>query len=512
MPTNLKKLVEAIPERVKNKANAKELLDFNKFKTDRDNSEREILNCLQPAIYLAEYLRDIKFIDVKTKEPIEDFLKEREKHKNEIYKKLGKEPDPNKWARTFKGYLDRIIHFYRWLHNKGNSDPSSWKTPAFLLEIKRKKDKRERTYDDSELWERHEVQFILPYERHLRNKAIIGALWDLNGRNHEITKLEIRHLTFKEEYAEGVIPDDTKTGGRPMMIILGFPYLRDLKNIHPFKNNPRSKVFLSFRNNMPLEPDTIWRILDDLKKRIEWMVKEGQITDDEEKRKLGFLLNTRRWNPYCFRHSSSTDDADYLSRDALIKKAGWTPKSKQPNTYIGRKFGPEIKRQILLHNGIKLDDSVIPKPVNQKCWKCNHVNALENNVCQSCGCPLTKKAYQEIRAKEEERYQSLEQSFSAKIEKLEQNFQVEIQRQMNIVIGHLQVTNETKEELIKEVNSNPDGITMLCNKNTTGHETEKKGIYKARFYFDDIALLKPSKSGQIELDDRFVAAQANKKL
>jgi hypothetical protein len=45
-------------------------------------------------------LKDVNFIDVVTKEPIEEFLNEREKHKNDVYKKLGKEPDVNKWART----------------------------------------------------------------------------------------------------------------------------------------------------------------------------------------------------------------------------------------------------------------------------------------------------------------------------------------------------------------------------------------------------------------------------
>jgi hypothetical protein len=84
LPTDLSKLIEAIPLRVKNKVNAKLLIEFNNYKKTRGNSEREILNCLQPSMYLAEYLKNINFIDVKTKEVIEEFLEEREKHKVSI--------------------------------------------------------------------------------------------------------------------------------------------------------------------------------------------------------------------------------------------------------------------------------------------------------------------------------------------------------------------------------------------------------------------------------------------
>jgi hypothetical protein len=52
VPTDLKKLIEAIPERIKNKINAKELLDFNNFKTNRENTEREILNLNQLSTWL----------------------------------------------------------------------------------------------------------------------------------------------------------------------------------------------------------------------------------------------------------------------------------------------------------------------------------------------------------------------------------------------------------------------------------------------------------------------------
>ena len=35
---------------------------------------------------------------------------------------------------------------------------------------------------------------------------------------------------------------------------------------------------------------------------------------------LKFLLSTKKWNPYCIRHSSITADSDYLPEYALKKK------------------------------------------------------------------------------------------------------------------------------------------------------------------------------------------------
>ena len=45
-----------------------------------------------------------------------------------------------------------------------------------------------------------------------RNKAALTLFWDLNGRNYEITILKLRHITFREKYAEGEVPHEAKTG------------------------------------------------------------------------------------------------------------------------------------------------------------------------------------------------------------------------------------------------------------------------------------------------------------
>jgi integrase/recombinase XerD len=67
------------------------------------------------------------------------------------------------------------------------------------------------------------------------------------------------------------------------------------------------------------------------------MLESGQIKDSEEKQKLEYLLRTKKWNPYCMRHSAITSDADYLPESALKKNVRWSRNSKQPSRYIKKK-------------------------------------------------------------------------------------------------------------------------------------------------------------------------------
>jgi integrase/recombinase XerD len=71
-----------------------------------------------------------------------------------------------------------------------------------------------------------------------------------------------------------------------------------------------------------------------LKDRIKLLVDKGEINDTKEKEKLEHLLVTKKWNPYCIRHSAITSDSDYLPEYALKKKVRWSMNSKQGSRYM----------------------------------------------------------------------------------------------------------------------------------------------------------------------------------
>jgi integrase/recombinase XerD len=132
------------------------------------------------------------------------------------------------------------------------------------VNIKKKRTKRLSPYGEHEIWDIKELQTVIKYEPHKRNKAILSLLWDLNGRNHEITLLRLKHIRLNERYGEGEIPYQAKTGSGPILLTLSFPYVRDWLNEHPFRNSPEARLVCSLINGKPIKPEALWTMMNQL--------------------------------------------------------------------------------------------------------------------------------------------------------------------------------------------------------------------------------------------------------
>src|SRR4051794_17965265 len=99
-----------------------------------------------------------------------------------------------------------------------------------------------------------------------------------------------------------------------------------------------------------------------LKKRILRLIDTGGIKEDGEK--MLYILNNKRFNPYCIRHSAITSDSDYLPEYALKKKVRWSMNSRQGSRYIKTRMGNELKNKILEYNGIISE--------NEDCFSIKH--------------------------------------------------------------------------------------------------------------------------------------------
>ena len=192
-------------------------------------------------------------------------------------------------------------------------------TPSFV-QIRKKKTKRLSPHSETEIWDRDEILSIVKYEPYRRNKAALTLLWDLDARNHEITLLKIKHIRLRERYGEGEIPHEAKTGTGPILLTCSFPYVRDWLNEHPFRNESDARLICNLQTGSPVTPDALWKIMKQLRKRIIHLLENDSIKDEQERQKLEFLLKTKKWNPYCIRHSSITYDSDYLPEYALKKR------------------------------------------------------------------------------------------------------------------------------------------------------------------------------------------------
>lgn len=398
MPVKLSTTINKI-ESLSNSVNSKLISELCDYMQKNGLSDSHINNTLKTNMLFSEFLgKEISFYDVKNKQQIIDFLDSKMKNP---------ELDPDKkWITTWNDYLGDIKYFFRWLYNyklieQDQVKPmSEWETPTFG-KIKKKKTKRLSPYLESEIWDREELERIIKYEKFKRNKAAIAMMWDLDARNHEITLLKIKHIRLKEKYGEGEIPHQAKTGSGPFLLTFSFPYVRDWLNEHPFKNEPNARVFCNLYNGGQIRPDALWSTMKNLKMRISRLIETDAIKNKEEKEKLEIILKTKKFNPYCLRHSSITYDSDYLPEYALKKKCRWSMNSRQGKRYIKSRMGNDLKQKILTYNGISPPNEMRKKPSVLECPRCELINAIDNKYCSKCSYPLVPSAFEDIKMGED---------------------------------------------------------------------------------------------------------------
>jgi hypothetical protein len=274
------------------------------------------------------------------------------------------------------------------------------------------KTKRISPYSENELWQKDELLSVIKYEPHSRNKAALALMWDLNARNHEITLLRIKNLRIREKYAEGEIPHEAKTGGGPILLTLSFPYVRDWLNEHPFRNEPEARLICDLNTGGKIRADALNDIMKLLRKRIIRLLENNEIIDKNESEKLRYLVDTKKFNPYCIRHSSICVDSDWLPDFALKKKVRWSMNSRQGMRYIKSRMGNDLKEKILLQNGIISDLEARNRPSVLICPRCSLTNTTENMYCSKCSYPLTAEGYAEIKGVEDSKFKALEERFN----------------------------------------------------------------------------------------------------
>jgi hypothetical protein len=404
-----------------------------------DLSVHHINNNLKASTAFANHLGpDISFRDIASKESAED------------------DPDM-KWITTWNHYLNRLRLFFRWFHNRyvrsneESAGEQDGETPG-IVRIKSRKSKRLSPYSESDIWDLEELKTLIKYEPYLRNKAAIALMWDLNGRNHEITMLRIKHIKLKERYGEGEIPHQAKTGSGPILLTFSFPYVRDWLNEHPFRNTPDARLICNLNNGAPINPEALWTMMKQLRSRVIRLLETDSITDDTEREKLQVLLATKRFNPYCLRHSSISHDSDFLPDYALKKKVRWSMNSKQPSRYIKARMGNDLKHKIFVQNGIISETDGRPKPSIADYPRCSLVNCIDNKFCSKCSYPLTPSAFEEIKAAEDTKIKTLERKYELDMKSIREQIssifivlgKLRDQKDINMVASALYKTGQLK--------------------------------------------------------------------
>jgi hypothetical protein len=165
-----------------------------------------------------------------------------------------------------------------------------------------------------------------------------------------------------------------------------------------------------------------------LRNRIIRLLENGLINDSEERQTLDHLLKTKKWNPYCIRHSAITSDSDYLPEYALKKKVRWSMNSKQSARYIKRRMGNDLKQKILVQNGIISEQEIEKKPSILNCPRCSVVNAIENKYCSKCSYPLVPSAFDEIKEAENKKIHQIQDKYEQDMKKMREVMESKFQQ------------------------------------------------------------------------------------
>ena len=224
-----------------------------------------------------------------------------------------------------------------------------------------------------------EIKKVVQVADNFRDKAIMILLYETASRKGEFLQLKIKHIELdKKEYGMVTIPMG-KTDSRKVPIIYSVPYIQNLLNSHPNRDNPDAPLFIT-------QGAWLGRALgeDGLKLLLKTLSQRAGI-----KKKV---------YPHLLRHSRLTELAKELTEQELKKFAGWTPNSNMASVYV-HLSGSDVSNKILANaglidqaNGIQSNKEILK---SIKCPRCDKVNPPDNKYC-SCGFVLDLKEVNKI--------------------------------------------------------------------------------------------------------------------
>jgi integrase len=306
--------------------------------------------------------------------------------------------DPlHKWIGTYNLYRINLLRFFKWLYYP-DVEPDKRPRPKIIENIQQLKRKEKSIYKPTDLWTAEDDLLFVKYCPSKRNKCFHIMAYDTGCRPHELLRLRIKDIVFKNrgdrQYAEVLV--NGKTGSRHIPLIDSIPYIKDyLDHEHPQPGNPDAILICGVGKSLGriLATTSLHKIYNhDYKKSYFQKLLKNLNVPPEDKQKIGELLK-KPWNPYIRRHSALTEKSKILKEHTLRQFAGWTTGSNMPQKYL-HYFGNEASESLLEAYGIitkdqKRSDALRPK----QCPNCNEPNKPDSKFCAKCRMVLTYDAY-----------------------------------------------------------------------------------------------------------------------
>lgn len=416
-------------------------------------------------------------------------------------KRKSENDDPmHKWVGTYNQFLRNLKTFYKWLFYP-DSEPKNRKLPDCLVGVNQLNRKEKTCYSASDMWTFEEDQLFLRYCEDPLIRLYHVMSRDFSNRPHELLNLRIGKVvegrdSNGKKYATASIGAGGKTKQRTVAMYKSYPYYVEyLQKYHPTPTNPDSFLFRNrgqrFRYiNKPIQTSTLSAIYWKLRHIFfPKLLNDQAPTEDKEKIKLLFK---KPWNPYVRRHTGLTEKVTLpqVNEFNFKQHGGWTKNSLMPLIYT-HELADTSCNALLASWGIKIkNDNVEEKPVSVNCV-CGTPNTPNAKYCSVCNRVLSYEGFVEVEEEKKKQEQETER-MNLKFENM--------QRQMNIIMDHMQLNNKTKEELIPK----RKGADTLVFRNGENWKRNKKGNLEVVVGWEDMAFIKNSKEGKLELDERMI--------
>jgi integrase/recombinase XerD len=280
--------------------------------------------------------------------------------KPDVKELIGQIQQADYTAWTKRDHRIIVRRFFRWLHK----DPNAEIVDFVKVGIKRSE---MNLPSEGDLLTPEDIQKIMEAARHPRDKALISTIWESGARIGEIGNLKIKHVVFDSNGV--VLSVKGKTGSRKIRLICSTPLLSTWLNMHPYKDDPNSPVWVHLRkqkNSDQLGYNSVRLLL------IKLFFKAGI---------------KKKCNPHLFRHSRATFMARHLTEFQMNQYFGWIQGSDMPATYV-HMSGKDVDNAILAMNGMKVQEEKSFQEKPKICSRCDTINLISSKHCNKCGGAL----------------------------------------------------------------------------------------------------------------------------
>ena len=219
---------------------------------------------------------------------------------------------------------------------------------------------------------KEELEKLVSAAENPRDKALVLTHFESGCRIGEILSLRIQNVHFDQYGAVLVVYG--KTGARRVRVIGAAPLLASWINIHPFRHDQNTPLWIgvgTVGRHEPLDYDSVRSIYHRLAKRIG----------------LGKRLYT-----HLLRHTRATELANMLTEAQMKEHLGWVQGSDMPSTYV-HLSGRDVDSALLKAHGIAVEESKNEQRFTIKvCPRCRQNASSISDFCSFCGLALNEKA------------------------------------------------------------------------------------------------------------------------